>query len=118
MADYGCLIGWDRVAIGRERKALEVWADALAFYEKAKANGIIESFETLGFESNANFLGCILLHGERDKINDFMQSPDFVALQQRASMVVDHLTVVRFQTGQAALDTIGRYMDAIELVGV
>ena len=119
MADYGCMIAWDRVAIGRERKALEVWADALDFYGKAQANGQIDRYETLGFESNAaHLLGCILIHGSQQQIDAFMSTNEFRALQQQASMVVSSLTVTRFQTGQAMVDTVASFAGAIDTLGV
>jgi hypothetical protein len=119
MADYGCMIAWDRVAIGRERKAMELWADALDFYEKARANGQIEGYEALGFESNAaHLLGCILIRGTRDQIQTFTDTTEFQALQQRASMVVNTLTVTRFQGGEAMAANVASYMGAIDTLGV
>ena len=54
MSEAGVFIAWDKVAVGREKQAMTVWAEALEFYEKAQANGEIERYEIIGFQGSSS----------------------------------------------------------------
>ena len=56
MSDFGHVTVWSGVKIGRERQAMTLWADVLEFYEKAKANGLIDDYETQVFQPTGNVL--------------------------------------------------------------
>ena len=115
MADAGVFIAWDKVAVGREKQAMEVWADALAFYDKAKANGEIDRYEIIGFQgsSSIGLLGGISVRGSEETIEKFMATPEFQRQMQRASLVVDHLHTNRFVTGDRMLEVAGQYFQEV-----
>ena len=118
MGDAGLLIGWDKVAVGREKQAMTVWAEALAYYDKAKANGEIEDFDVIGFQANGTsslgLLGAIVVRGEEGQLDRFVASDEFSRQLQRASLVVDHLHVNRFVIGNRMLEVAGRYFQEVE----
>ena len=93
MSDAGVMIGWDKVAVGREKQAMVVWADALAYYDKARANGEIEKFDVIGFQGGSTgslgLLGAIVVRGEETQLDTFLASDEFSRQMQRASLVVD-----------------------------
>ncbi len=118
MGDAGLLIGWDKVAVGREKQAMTVWADALAYYDKAKANGEIEDFDVIGFQAGSSgslgLLGAIVVRAEEAQLDRFIASDEFGRQMQRASLVVDHLHVNRFVVGDRMLEVAGRYFHEVE----
>ena len=65
-----------------------MWADALDFYEKAQANGLIESYEIKVFLPSGGALpiGMITLWGSEDQVDALSRNEDRVALQMRAAL--------------------------------
>jgi hypothetical protein len=119
MSDAGVLIGWDKVAVGREKQAMVVWTEALAFYDKARANGEIEKFDVIGFEgggstSSLGLLGAIVARGSESQLDTFIASDEFGRQMQRASLVVDHLHVNRFVVGDRMLEVAGKYFQEVD----
>ena len=115
-ADAGVFIAWDKVATGREKKAMEVWGDALTFYEKAKANGEIEDYQLVGFTASSSLgvLGGIAVTGTEEVLDKFTASQGFARQMQRASLVVNQLHVSRYITGARMLETAGSYFQEID----
>jgi hypothetical protein len=117
MGDFGVIIGWDKVAVGREKQAMTVWADALAYYDKAKANGEIDDYEVIGFQSGSGsigLLGAIIARADEQRLDRFTASDEFGRQMQRASLVVDRLHVNRFVAGGQMLEVAGRYFQEVE----
>jgi len=117
MGDAGVMIGWDKVATGREKQAMVVWADALAYYDKAKSNGEIEKFDIIGFQGNTGslgLLGAIVVRGEESQLDTFLASDEFGRQMQRASLVVDHLHVNRFVVGDRMLEVAAKYFQEVD----
>ena len=81
------------IEVGREKQAMAVWGDALDIYEKAKANGIIESYEIQIFQPTGGALpvGMITLWGSEDQVDQISRHEDRLRLQARASLVVENL---------------------------
>src|SRR5579864_3952838 len=89
MADYGVAVTWGDPKPGREKKALELWADSVAVNEKAVANGRIESWDAVIFEPTASPpAGAIRLHGSQDQIDQFVRSEDFQDIINRATLLL------------------------------
>jgi hypothetical protein len=117
MGDFGVIIAWDKVAVGREKHAMTVWADALAYYDKAKANGEIDDYEVIGFQGGSaslGLLGGIIARADEQRLDRFTTSDEFGRQMQRASLVVDHLHVNRFVAGAQMLELAGRYFQEVE----
>ena len=115
MGDYGHVTAYRDVRQGRERQAMEVWGDALDFYEKAQANGLIESYEVAIFQPTGGALptGIITLWGDQDQIDAIARNEDRLALAMRAGFVVEDLVESRCVRGGALLEGVGRFQDAI-----
>jgi hypothetical protein len=70
MANAAIFIGWGNVVRGRERKALQVFNEALHYWSGLQQQGEIESFEPVLLELHGGDLnGFILIRGDRDKLN-------------------------------------------------
>ena len=116
MGDFGVMIAWDKVAVGREKHAMTVWADALAYYDKAKANGEIDDYKVIGFQGGSGASGCSARSSPVPMSRGSIGSPsdEFGRQMQRASLVVDHLHVNRFVAGGQMLEVAGRYFQEVE----
>ena len=88
MGDYGHVTAWGAIKAGRERQALALWADAIELYEKAKANGLIDEYETQLFQPSGGALpvGIITLWGSQDQIDAIDRNEDRMRLQTRAGL--------------------------------
>jgi hypothetical protein len=113
MADEALFIGWGEVVRGRERKAVEVFNESLQYYGELQQDGTIESFDAWFLAPHGGDLaGFILLHGERERLDEIQRSPEFERLWTRAGMIVDRTGVVNAYSGEA----LGRLMGQFEEV--
>lgn len=110
MSDYGAVITWTGVRTGRERKAIEVWGDAMAFYDKAATDGRIESVEVIGFQGGLrDVIGGFILRGDETQIETFVTAQDFMEEYARGSLVADDLAVTRCTFGVEMARTVTTY---------
>lgn len=116
MGDYAHVTAYGAIKVGRERQALSVWGDALDFYEKAQANGLIESYEIKLFQPTGGALpiGMITLWGSQDQVDQMGRNEERMRLQGRAALVVEGLIETRAIRGAAILEGIGQFQEAIE----
>jgi hypothetical protein len=95
VADYGLFIGWSFPVRGKEKRSLEVFNEAVAYYAKLQQQGQIESFEVAILEPHGGDLGgFVLLRGQRQKIAQLRVSDEFERLTTRAALVVEGIGVV------------------------
>ena len=116
MGDYGHVTAWSGIRTGRERQALALWADAIDLYEKAKANGLIDEYETQLFQPTGDALptGIITLWGSQDQVEAMDRNEDRMALQTRAGLLLDGLVQTRSIRGAAVLEGIGTFQATID----
>lgn len=116
MGDYAHVTAYGAIKVGREKKAFEVWGDALEFYEKAQANGLIDSYEINLFQPTGGALpvGIITLWGSQDQVDQIARNEDRTRLQMRASLVVNDLVETRAMRGAAVLEGIGTFQETID----
>ena len=95
---------------------MALWADAVDFYEKAKANGLIDEYETQLFQPTGGALpvGIITLWGSQDQIDAIDRNADRMALQMRAGMLLDGLLQTRAIRGAAVLEGVGTFQETID----
>ncbi len=85
----GLFVGWGEAVPGREQKAVEVFQEALHFFEGLRQAGEIESFEPVALEPHGGDLsGFLLVKGDPAKLARIRGSDDFIALTTRGQLVV------------------------------
>jgi hypothetical protein len=95
MAKGVLFIGWGPAVRGRERKALQVFQEALGYYQRLQQGGQIDSFEPVALEPHGGDLGgFLLIKGDADKLAQVRQDQEFVRLNTRAQLVVENFGVV------------------------
>jgi hypothetical protein len=115
MADYGIAITWGDPKPGREKKALELFADSVTTNDKAVSNGKIDSWDVVVFElSAAPPAGVIRMYGTQEQIEEFIGSEDFQGPVERAALLLNNVGVRRFQTGGALAEGLSRYTKLVE----
>lgn len=101
MATAALFVGYGAPHAGREQQALQVFGEAIQFYQRLQQQGEIESFESVFLEPHGGDLdGFILLRGERDKLNRLRYSEDVLRLNNRAGLVVQNFGVVAAFLGE------------------
>lgn len=119
MGDYGAMISWTGVRTGRERKAIEVWGETLAFYDKSATDGRIESAEAIGFTGGLHdMIGGIVIRGDETQVETFVTSQDFMEHYTRGALVAEGMTVTRCTFGPAMASTVGTYFSQIDALGL
>jgi hypothetical protein len=109
MGDYGLGVTWGEFKPGRERKAFDLWAEALAFNEKLVADNKIERWDAVLFEpSGAYPLGAVRFYGTAEQIEALASSEEFTSIVYRGEFLLNGFGFRRFITGQALLDAVGR----------
>ena len=116
MGDYGYVTAWSGIKAGRENQAMALWGDAVEFYEKAKANGLIDEYETQLFMPTGRALpnGIITLWGSQDQVDAMARNEERMRLQTRAGLLLDDLVETRSVRGAAVLEGIGTFQEAID----
>jgi hypothetical protein len=115
MADAGLFVGWGASVRGRERKGLEVFNEALAYYGAKQESGAIESSEVVFLAPHGGDLaGFILVRGSQEQMNALRQEGEFERLNTRADQIVERFGVVDAAIGEGLEEALGLYQEAIE----
>ena len=84
MANAAMMIGWDRVVVGREKQALELFNESLTFYGKLVNDKKLESFEPVLMAAHGGDMnGFILLRGTAQQIDAVRRMPQFESMMVR-----------------------------------
>lgn len=99
---YGALfIGWGETHSGRERKAVELFIESLAYLTKLVEQGRVASVEPFFLEPHGGDLeGFFLLRGDMEALNEIRYEDDFQRMAVRAQAVVSSFGIVQAKTGE------------------
>jgi hypothetical protein len=112
MADAALFIGWGNAVRGRERKALDVFGEAVGFWTKLQQDGEVESFDPVFLEPHGGDLqGFFLVRGEREALAKLRVRDDVMQLNLRAGLIVENFGVVGGSVG-AGIDELMGYFQA------
>ncbi len=115
MADAALFVGWGNAVRGRERTALNVFGEAIAFYTRLQQEGRIESFEPVVLEPHGGDLaGFFLVRGEREQLAQIRVSEEVFRLNARAELVVDGFGVVGAAVGAGIDEQMGMFQQGID----
>jgi hypothetical protein len=114
MAEAALFVGWGNAVRGRERKALEVFGEAIAYYTKLAEQGQIDGFEPVFLEPHGGDLaGFFLLRGDSEQLAKLRIDAEFMRLNARAGLIVDGFGVVGASIGAGIDEQMGYYQAAI-----
>jgi hypothetical protein len=113
-ADYVLFIGWNRAIPGREKAALELFREAVAFYGEQKASGQITSFDPVILSTHGGDLnGFILVKGEQAKLDALQHSDKFQDMTIKVALNVQGVGVIRGWSGESLMSQVQRYANVI-----
>jgi hypothetical protein len=111
MANAGILISWEDSKVGREALGAELWMSSIAFYQRQVELGAVESFEPfLLHRHGGDRNGCILLRGDREKLDALKRSDEFVAITVKAIHCLTCFSVVDVYLGDGLTKLMGTWM--------
>ena len=114
MADTALFVGFGLPVRGREKQAVTVFGEAIAYYTGLQEGGEIESFESVLLEPHGGDLGgFFVLRGDQSQIARVRDSDDFAALNTRAGLVVENFGVVGGLVGDRLAAAMARYQAAL-----
>lgn len=95
-------VGWGAVVRDREKQALQVFQESIEYYGRLQQESRIERFDVLLLSPHGGDLnGFVVLHGDRQALNEIRSSDEFERLLVRAASIVDSIGVVPAYTGEA-----------------
>ena len=101
MAKGALFVGWGSPVPGREQKALQVFAEAVAYYGRLQQAGDIDGFEPFLLQPHGGDLsGFLLVKGDLPKLAGLLVADEFVRLNGRSQLVVTNFGVVLAHTGE------------------
>jgi len=113
-ADHVLFIGWNRAIPGREKPALELFRQALAYFNDVKASGQVKNIEPVILAAHGGDLnGFILIQGEQAKLDALQHSDKFQDLITKVSVNVQGVGVVRGWSGESLASQVQRYANVI-----
>ena len=114
MANGILFMGWNRPLPGREQQAMDLFQKTLAYHEKAKSEGKIESFETVILAAHGGDLnGFIMVTGDAEKLSAFKREADFVDNSTEADYCLDNFGIVEGYIGEGAMNQVSRWSKLI-----
>jgi hypothetical protein len=115
MADAALFLGWGNAVRGRERQALTVFGEAVAFWTRQQEEGVVESVETVFLEPHGGDLaGFFLVRGEREALARLRVREDVVRLNARAGLIVENFGVVGGAVGSGIEEQMGYFQAGID----
>lgn len=119
MPNRAFFVGWDRPVPGREAMAVETYASLVSILDKSKASRQIDSYETVLLDSHGGDLnGFVLVRGDQDGIDRFLQSDTWTELQARGNLYLQNFGTVRCVIGSGVNDRMTLYRKLVsELSG-
>ena len=114
MAESALFIGWGDPYPGHAIASLEVFEEAVAYWESLRASGEVESVETvlLGYHGG-DLSGFTLLRGDAEKLARLRTAPEFQRITWRASVCLAKIGVVPALVGAGVSETMPAYREAI-----
>ncbi len=101
MADAALFIGWGETKGGREREAIGLFKESLAYMTRLVAEGRVASIEPFFLEPHGGELeGFWILRGDLDKLAQLRVDDEFQRFAVRAQAVVSSFGVVGATTGE------------------
>jgi hypothetical protein len=110
MADRVLFMGWNRVVVGREKQAMQLFQKCLEYYTKQKKEGRIESFEPVLLSAHGGDLnGFWLLKGSAQKLEEIREESAFVDLIIEAGYCLEGFGVVSGYIGEGLTNLLSRW---------
>ena len=117
MADAAIFIGWGQVVRGREKRAIEVFNESVAYWGSLQGDGKIEDFEVVLLNPHGGDMnGFALLRGSAEQTGALHNDEEFIRRNARADLIVENLGIVDAAIGEGIASQMGIYADEVGAV--
>lgn len=114
MADRALFLSWGPIVRGREKHALEVFNEAVAYYGTLQQEDRIERFDVVLLAPSPHIEGFACLFGSHAQIDALREDDRFQRLTIAAELIVDHLSLVEGFTGEGIGRQVGMLQQALD----
>ena len=99
------VMGWNRAVPGREKQAMELFQSSMAYWEKKKSAGDINSFEAILMNAHGGDMnGFFLIKGDPAKLDKLTHEKDYVELVMKIELALDGFGAVRGFEGNRLME--------------
>jgi hypothetical protein len=110
MANAALFMGWNRAVIGREQRAMDLFAKATEYYAKSQSEGKIESFEPVILSAHGGDLnGFFLIKGDATKLSELRREDTFMEHLIEAGLCLEGFGVIEAVIGDRITEVFSRY---------
>ena len=118
MAKGALISTWGSSVRGREIKGLEVFGEALTYFDNLAKHGRIQGVRTYVANTGdmSELAGMLIVEGELSDLQAVQLEPDYQKLTAKAENIVDHFTII-LMTGGSPDDIAEAIGSATETLG-
>ncbi len=114
MAEYALFVGFGSPRAGKAAGALQNFEESVAFAERLKSGGEIESVEYVLLNAHGGDLtGFFLLKGDPEQLGRLSMSPEFQRLAMRASVCSEGVGIVTAVVDAGVMRTMAAWKEAV-----
>ncbi len=113
MADRLLFLSWGTPVRGMEERSVEVFNEALGYYDRLQQAGRIEAFEVVLLAPNGGPSGYAELRGSAAQLASVREDEVFRRILVDAGMVVDDLRVVDGYCNEGVAEAVGIFQEAV-----
>jgi len=114
MAESVIFIGWDRIVVGREKQAMQLWQKAMVYYSKLQTDGRIESFDAVILSAHGGDLnGFVILKGDATKLEEIRREDTFVQYVIEGTYCLQGYGVVPGYTGAGVAKILSQWLKVL-----
>jgi len=115
MAEAALCTVWGDPIPGREKRALNIYNEAMQYWARLQQEGKIERFDVtvLAF-SGGDVAGFLVVRGTAEQIASVRRSQEFQQYVARGQLVASHVSVARAYVDEGLAQFIGWYQKLIE----
>ena len=114
--EVGLLVSYGGVVPGREKEAIELFAETQKVYGEKLADGTFTYYEPFLFRTGdrSEQLGFFIVKGPPDKVMFYFDSKENRALRDKVGQVVNHLKIEFLYTCGDVLDEVALFSEIAE----
>ncbi len=114
--EVGMLVSYGGVLPGKEKEAIDLFAETQKFYGEKLADGTFTFYEPFLFRTGdrSENLGFFIVKGPQEKVMAYFESKESRILRDKVGQVVTHLKIEFLYTGTEVLDEIAIFSEIAE----
>jgi hypothetical protein len=115
MADAALFVGWGQVVRGREKRAIQVFNEAVEYWGQLQGDGKIENFEVVLLAPHGGDLqGFALLRGSEEQVGSLRADEEFQRRTNRADLIIESQGIIDAVIGEGIPRVMGQYQAEVD----